>query len=270
MRIGVFGLGEAGSLIAADLAAAGQEVTGFDPADVATPAGVTRVADPVAAVANAEVVVALTAGADAKEALTQALDQIPLTALYADFSTNTSQAKQDLANLARGRGFEFVDIALMSTVPGKGLRTPALASGSGAARFVQIFSPLGMPVTAVSEQAGDAATRKLLRSVVMKGLAGTVIEAMRGAEQAGCAEWLWSNLADEITRADAALLSRLVRGTQIHAVRRLHEMQASMALLEELAVEPLMTRGTVENLKNVPVEGIPDIPVLPDSIPDKT
>ena len=52
--------------------------------------------------------------------------------------------------------------------------------------------------------------------------------------------------------------------------RRLHEMQASMALLEELAVEPLMTRGTVENLKNVPVEGIPDIPVLPDSIPDKT
>ena len=104
----------------------------------------------------------------------------------------------------------------------------------------------------------------------MKGLAGVVIEAMRGAEQAGCAAWLWSNIADEITRANAALLSRLVRGTQIHAVRRLHEMEASLALLEELAVEPLMTRGTVENLKKVPDEGIPDIPVFPDIDPEKS
>lgn len=260
IRIGVFGLGEAGSLIAADLAAAGLEVTGFDPADVGTPAGVTRVADPAGAVVDAQVVVALTAGADAMEAMTQTLDKIPAPALYADFSTNTAQAKQDLARLAAGRGFEFVDIALMSTVPGKGLRTPALASGNGAERFVEIFTPLGMPVTAVSEYPGDAATRKLLRSVVMKGLAGTVIEAMRGAEKAGCAEWLWGNIADEITRANAALLSRLVRGTHIHAVRRLHEMEASMALLQDLAVEPLMTRGTVENLKKVPEEGIPDIP----------
>ena len=40
-RICVFGLGEAGSLIAADLAAAGVEVHGYDPAGVATPPGVT-------------------------------------------------------------------------------------------------------------------------------------------------------------------------------------------------------------------------------------
>lgn len=269
MKIGVFGLGEAGSLIAADLAAAGQEVTGYDPADVVTPAGVTRVAEPAAAVGDAQLVLALTAGTDAMEALTQALDRIPALALYADFSTNTAQAKQDLAGLAAGRGFDFVDIALMSTVPGKGLRTPALASGNGAERFEEMFAALGMPVTAVSVHPGDAATRKLLRSVVMKGLAGTVIEAMRGAEKAGCAAWLWGNIADEITRANAALLSRLVRGTQLHAVRRLHEMEASLALLEELAVEPLMTRGTVENLKKVPVEGIPDIPIIPDRCPEQ-
>jgi 3-hydroxyisobutyrate dehydrogenase-like beta-hydroxyacid dehydrogenase len=270
MKIGVFGMGEAGSLIAADLAVAGQLLTGYDPADVATPAGVTRVAEPAAAVSDAQVVIALTAGVDAMQALTQALEQIPAPALYADFSTNTARVKQDLARLAAGRGFDFVDIALMGTVPGKGLCTPALASGNGAERFVEIFATLGMPVIAVSDHPGDAATRKLLRSVVMKGLAGVVIEAMRGAEQAGCAAWLWSNIADEITRANAALLSRLVRGTQIHAVRRLHEMEASLALLEELAVEPLMTRGTVENLKKVPDEGIPDIPVFPDVDPEKS
>jgi len=41
-------------------------------------------------------------------------------------------------------------------------------------------------------------------------------------------------------------------------------MEASKALLEELAVDPVMTRGTVENLKKIPEEGIPDIPILPD------
>jgi 3-hydroxyisobutyrate dehydrogenase-like beta-hydroxyacid dehydrogenase len=121
-----------------------------------------------------------------------------------------------------------------------------------------------MPVTRISSQAGDAATRKLLRSIMMKGLAGTVIEAMRGAERAGCADWLWENLAAEITRADARLLSRLVRGTGRHAARRLHEMEAAAALLADLGVDPVMTRATVENLRRVPEEGLPPIPVLPD------
>ncbi|HET6951830.1 MAG TPA: hypothetical protein VFI47_15725, partial [Acidimicrobiales bacterium] len=52
----VFGLGEAGSLIAGDLADAGVEVHGYDPADVATPPGVVRHPEPGAAVARADVV----------------------------------------------------------------------------------------------------------------------------------------------------------------------------------------------------------------------
>ena len=264
MKTGVFGLGEAGSLISADLAAAGVATTGYDPADVDTPDNVIRVDNPAAAVVDADVVIGLTAGGDAITAIRQALEQIPVTALYADFSTNTAAAKNDMAKIAADHGMTFVDVALMGTVPGKGLRTPALASGNGADRFVEIFSKLGMPVSKVSDVAGDAATRKLLRSIMMKGLAGTIIEAMRGAEKAGCSDWLWDNLADEITRADARLLSRLVRGTEIHALRRLHEMEASATLLADLGIEPIMTRATVENLRRMPDEGLPDIPVLPD------
>ncbi len=46
-RVTVFGLGEAGSLIATDLVAAGITVHGFDPAGVVTPDGVTRTESPV-------------------------------------------------------------------------------------------------------------------------------------------------------------------------------------------------------------------------------
>ncbi len=264
MKIAVFGLGEAGSLISADLAAAGAFVTGYDPAKVATPEAVSRVDTPTQAVPGADAVIAITQGSEAIGAIKQALAEVPANAYYADFSSNSPGAKMILAELAASRTLDFIDIALMGTVPGKGLGTPALASGSGVKRFVKSFSDLGMPVSEVSEVAGDAAMRKLLRSIMMKGLAGCVIEAMRAAEKAGCAEWLWGNLADEITKADERLLSRLVRGTGTHAARRLHEMEASLAMLKELGVDDVMTRGTVENLRRTPQQGLPHIPVLPD------
>ena len=260
MRFTVFGLGEAGSLIAADLVAAGQDVRGFDPADVTTPEGVDRYDDPRLAVAGTAVVLALTASADAPTALRQALDEIPRSAIYADLSTSSAVVKRQLADVAASRDLDFADVALMSIVLGNGLRTPALASGSGAAALEVVLAPLGMPIEAIGEQAGDAATRKLLRSVVIKGLAALLIEAMHAAEAAGFADETWQNLVDQFTVADGMFLRRMVEGTGQHAVRRLHEMEAAAELLTDLGVDPIMTRSTVENLRRVPTDGLPPLP----------
>lgn len=260
LQVTVFGLGEAGSLIAADLATAGVSVSGYDPAKVKTPAGVKRFKNPVDAVNQADVIIGLTAQADAEQAIRQALDAINPSALYADFSTSSAGVKRQLAEIAASRKLAFVDIALMTIVPGYGLKTPALASGPGAERFVSLFSPLGMPVEAISAIPGDAATRKLLRSVMMKGLASLVVEAMQAGHAAGCADWLWKNMAEQLTVANEKMLSRLITGTGVHALRRLHEMEASMALLEELGVDPIMTRSTVRSHEMVLEKGVPEIP----------
>jgi 3-hydroxyisobutyrate dehydrogenase-like beta-hydroxyacid dehydrogenase len=260
MRFTVFGLGEAGSLIAADLVAAGQDVRGYDPASVTTPVGVDRYDDPRHAVTDAAVVLALTASADAPTALRQALDEIPGSAIYADFSTSSAVMKRQLADVAASRDLGFADVALMSIVLGNGLRTPALASGSAAAALEAVLAPLGMPIEAVGEQAGDAATRKLLRSVVIKGVAALLIEAMRAANAAGFADETWQNLVDQFTAADEMFLRRMVEGTAPHAVRRLNEMEAAAELLADLGVDPVMTRSTVENLRRVPIDGLPPLP----------
>lgn len=258
--IALFGLGEAGALFARDLLEAGISVTAFDPAPVPTPEGLRRFDDPREAVREADAVFALTAAVDAEEAITQALDAIPANALYADFATASAGLKQQLAAHAARRGLAFADVALLAIVPGNGIRARALVSGSGARRFTALMRPLGMPVEALSDDAGDAATRKLLRSVMMKGLAAVTIEALRAAQAAGCGDWLWDNLAAEISKADGGTLARLVEGSRRHATRRLHEMEASHALLEELGVDPLMTRGTVESLRRLPLEGLPPVP----------
>ena len=259
-RITVFGLGEAGSLISADLAASGIEVWAYDPAEVITPDGVKRFDKPEDAVLDADAVLGITAQADATEAISQAIHRINKSSLYADLSTSSAAVKRQLADIAAGHGIDFVDIALMTLVPGNGLRTPALAAGQGAERFVSIFKPLGMPVEAISDIPGDAATRKLLRSVMMKGLASLVIEAMRAGYAAGCEEWLWNNMAEQLTAADEKMMARLITGTGLHALRRLHEMEASLSLLQDLGVDPVMTRATVESHRQVLDQGVPDIP----------
>jgi 3-hydroxyisobutyrate dehydrogenase-like beta-hydroxyacid dehydrogenase len=260
MRFAVLGLGEAGSLFASDLAAAGVHVTAFDPAAVATPEGVDRRPDVAGTVADAEIVLLITGAADAADVVETVVEAMLPGALLADLSTSAPDAKAARAEAAAAGGRIFADVALMTGVPGRGMRTPAFVSGAGAERYAAAMGQLGVPVAAVGERAGDASTRKLLRSVTMKGLAAIVIEALRAAERAGLAEWLWADLVAELEAADAALLQRLVRGTAVHAARRIDEMEATADLLAALGVEPVMTRATVESLRNVLTGGVPGVP----------
>jgi 3-hydroxyisobutyrate dehydrogenase-like beta-hydroxyacid dehydrogenase len=261
LRIAVFGLGEAGGNIAADLAERGFDMHAYEPRSVATPASVHRHEDPSAAVVNVDAVFSFTSSADAAGALEQAFDAIPASALYVDFSTASAGVKQKLAQRCAAAELKFADVAMMSPVPGKGMYTPMLVSGTGADLFMELFAPAGFVVEHSGDAAGTAATRKLLRSVVVKGFAALVIESMHAANAAGLGEETWDNLVEQFTAADGAFLRRIVEGTGTHSLRRLHEMEATVELLDELGVEPLMTRSTVESLQRVN-EGwlLPDLP----------
>ncbi len=261
LTVAVFGLGEAGGEISADLAAAGASVNGYDPAEVADPVGVRRVDDPVAAVAGVDLVMAITASADAAGAVAQALHAIPDDAIYADLGTASAGVKIALAATTANRGIDFADVALMSTVPGTGLRTPALVSGPGARRYLELVGPAGGRIELAGPEPGTAATRKLLRSVVLKGFAALLIESLSAAEAAGLAEETWTNLVDQFTAVDGDFLTRMVLGTDTHALRRLHEMEATVDLLNELDIDPVMTQSTVETLRRAVRHGVAPPPV---------
>jgi 3-hydroxyisobutyrate dehydrogenase-like beta-hydroxyacid dehydrogenase len=259
VRVAVLGLGEAGGRFAADLVAAGVQVAAFDPGPVPSPDGVERCAEPETAVKRAEVVLALTGPAEAAVVFDAVVDVLAADAIYADLTTSPPAVKAERAARAAAGDRAFVDVALMAPVPGRGLRTPALASGSGAPAYAAMMRRLDAPVEVIDGGAGEATTRKLLRSVTMKGLAAVVIEALRAAESAGLSDWLWADLVAELTAADEALLVRLVEGTGVHAARRVHEMEACAAMLESLGVDPVMTRSTVEALRRVGLLGVPKV-----------
>lgn len=261
MKVAVLGLGEAGSLFGSDLARAGDDVHGFDPAPVPTPDGVRRHQEPELAVDSCELVLALTAGSDARQALESVIGALDDGAVYADLSTCSPGLKRELSEATVSSRALFADVALMSPVPERGLAVPSLVSGNGAERYAGLVNARGGNAEIVGPEAGEAATRKLLRSVVMKGLAAILIESSEAAEIAGKGDWFWDHMVEQMTALDQAMLRRLVLDTSPHAVRRVDEMEAALALLAELGVKPTMTTATIDSLRRVARHGLPEMTI---------
>ena len=129
-------------------------------------------------------------------------------------------AEAELAALADEAGVGFVDVALLGPIPTRGLAAPVLASGAAAQAFADLFAPLGMPVEVVSDEAGDAAALKLVRSVFMKGLAAAVVESMQAAEAMGRAAWLEREIEALIGQRSSSAHSRGAGSTRCGGSRR--------------------------------------------------
>jgi len=175
-------------------------------------------------------------------------------AIYADLNTASSALKAHLAGLAVRAGIGFADVALMSPVPGNGLRTPMLASGPAAAEFARVLGGLGATVEVLPGPPGAAAARKLVRSVFYKGLAAAVTEALRAARAAGCEQWLRDNISRELADASAGTLDRLEQGSVRHALRRIDEMAAAGEQLRRLGVPPRVASASEQWLRQLAEE----------------
>jgi 3-hydroxyisobutyrate dehydrogenase-like beta-hydroxyacid dehydrogenase len=248
--VSVLGLGEAGSAIARDLVAAGARVRGFDPVQPA-PDGVEPAPDASAAAASADIVLSANSASVALEVAETVAPVLRRDALFADLNTSAPALKRAIAEVVGAWCGRFADVALLRGVPGLGVGTPALVSGTGAEEFATTFRSFGMPVTEVGTEAGAAAARKLARSVFMKGLAAAVAEALAAGRRLGCEEWLRSDIAATMVDADARLLDRMVEGSRVHAVRRVEEMTSAVAMLEELEVEPRIAAASEAWLRSL-------------------
>ncbi len=230
--IAVLGLGEAGTAISHDLLASGATVRGFDPV-ARGPEGIIETGGDAEACEGADLVLSLTTAHEAEAAWRAAVPGLASGVLYADLNTSSAGLKLRLAALAEAQGARFADVAMMSPVPGRGIRTPMLVSGPAAADVVTALNHLGGRAEVLPGPPGAAATRKLVRSVFYKGMAAAVVESLRAGRAAGCEGWLRENIAEDL---GLAMVDRLEQGSITHAVRRADEMAAASELLGELGI----------------------------------
>jgi len=242
--IAVIGLGEAGALYARGLRDAGITVTGYDPFATLDEPGIRQEAQLADAVDSADVVISLVGARAAESVAREALSAMRAGSVLADFNTGSPPLKQTLGEAAAARGVLFADVAVLAPVPRAGAKTPLMVSGDGADRFAEIYANVHAPVLVIGGDAGDAAARKLVRSVFMKGLAALVIESTAAARAAGCEDWLREQIAAEFAGDAPQLIQRLIDGSWQHAARRAHEVDDAREYLDALDTPAWVTSAT--------------------------
>jgi 3-hydroxyisobutyrate dehydrogenase len=256
-RCAVIGLGEAGGQYATALVDAGYTVTGFDPGPVTAPAGVRRVGTTAEAVKDAEVVLVLTAAKAARPVAESCYQALAPGACYADFTSSSPSAMRDIAELVEQAGAVFCDVAILGPVSWYGAKTPLMIAGRGAPRIAELVSSWAAPVELVEGPPGSAMAHKLLRSVLMKGLASVVTEAVTAGAAAGYESWIRDQIAAQLAGDGHAVIDRLLTGTRVHAERRAQEMRDTAQYLTELGVPAEMTRATEAALRRLAAEPTP-------------
>lgn len=251
----VIGLGEAGATYAAALHAAGHKVTGFDPVAPTAPAGVTRAATAAEACIGADIVLVMTGAAAARSVAGECLPVLETGSCYADFTSSSPGVMQELGQLPSKAA--FADVAILGPVSALGERTPLMVSGKGAQAVARLLSPLGVDVEIADGEPGAAMAHKLLRSVLMKGLASVVVEAVTAGRAAGLEEWIRAQIANQLAGDGQAVIDRFLTGTAKHAVRRSKEMRDTASYLGDLGVPAEMTTASAAALGRIAQESAP-------------
>lgn len=268
LRLGFIGFGEAAYRFGKELSAAGlKSIVAYSPSAAkaaeddplrtkAAAAGIELVDSPKAVCRRANLIVSLTPGKAALPALRKIRRHLRPDQIYVDASTSSVKDMEKAALLLEGSA-AFVDAAVMDPVTLNGIKVLTVASGPHAERFRALLTPYGMNIQVVGEKPGAASSMKLLRSIVMKGLAALLLESLEGAQHYGIGEVLMKDIErffDE--RPFEGIAKRFVCGTAIHAERRIHETSESIALLESLGASTRMSRSTREMMRAVVAMGL--------------
>ena len=249
MIIAILGIGEAGGALARDLIAKGVLVRGWDPEPRNIPDGLDFASSNPTAASGADIVLSVNWASVAVEVAAEVAPVLQPNQLFTDLNTAAPQIKRDVAAIIEKTGALFIDGALMDPVPLKGLGTPLYASGSGAEIFTEKMTPLGMPVTFLDDEAGNAATHKLVRSIMFKGVAAVVMECLEAAEALNMSKYARSQMTKILH--DETLIDRFVSGSIKHAKRRVHEMEAVVEMLNSIGVSAFTSHAAMQRLKEI-------------------
>jgi 3-hydroxyisobutyrate dehydrogenase-like beta-hydroxyacid dehydrogenase len=197
----------------------------------------------------------------ADQALAAARDDAPLLspgALWLDMNSVAPGTKREAAKLIGAAGGRYVDVAVMAPVHPARLDVPLLVAGPHAEAGAAVLREHGFTrVSVAGPNIGDASAIKMIRSVMVKGVEALTAECVLAAERAGVrdavlasldASWKEQSWAE---RADYNLDRMLAHGT-----RRAAEMEEVATTLQDLGVDPAMTRGTVARQRALGALGI--------------
>jgi 3-hydroxyisobutyrate dehydrogenase-like beta-hydroxyacid dehydrogenase len=261
IRLGLIGYGEVGSGLGSGLRKAGlDQITAYDIAAYdgtfsaliqgrAKEANVTLARTPAELARAADVIIVAVPGSEcvaAAEAFANVLDSHHI---YVDIGSATPSVKRRVGEALARSGAQIGDGGIMGSPITDGYKIPIKGSGPAARAFADLMTPWGMVFDVVSDVLGAGSGIKIVRSVVMKGMEALFIECALGASRHGIEDEVFASIAEFMDqRPFMETVKFLLRTDVIHAERRSEEARMSGEALEEVGVEPVMTRSTAKVL----------------------
>jgi 3-hydroxyisobutyrate dehydrogenase-like beta-hydroxyacid dehydrogenase len=261
MKLGFIGFGEVGFEMSKGLKASGlQDISAYDVMqdhavygklirERIQISGVVLVTSPAEVLHRADVVIVAVQGEKALETAKGLKPQLKKGTLYVDVSASSPEVKRNIWEEIKGSEVSFVDGAMLGALSLFQHKVPTLVSGNGSDRFMQLMKPYGMDLERISDVPGEATGIKLVRSIVMKGMASLFLEALEAASLMKVDHLVLKSISTTMNAGSfEQLFNRMVTGSAIHAERRAHEMQNVIEMLQGLQVKPTMSKATYERL----------------------
>ena len=187
MKIGFIGLGNMGAPMAANLAAAGHEVTGFD-LNAAAPDGVRMASSAADAATDAEIVLTmLPNGAILRAVAEEIIPAMSMGAVLIDSSTVEVEAARAVAAQAQAAGLEFLDAPVSGGVGGAAAGTLTFMVGgteAGFARATPLFEIMGQKAV-LCGGAGNGQAAKICNNMILGVTMIATCEAFALADKLG-------------------------------------------------------------------------------------
>ncbi len=187
MKIGFIGLGNMGGPMAANLVAAGHEVSGFDLA-APMPEGVTPAGSGVEAATGAEVVITmLPNGAILRKVADEIIPAMTKGAVFADCSTVDVDSARAVAEQAHNAGLSAVDAPVSGGVTGAAAGTLTFMAGGdedGFAKVAPLLDIMGQKAVHCGPS-GNGQAAKICNNMILGATMIVTCEAFALADKLG-------------------------------------------------------------------------------------
>ena len=146
------------------------------------------------ACASADIVFSMVTADQAEVAAATAGQSDLNGAFFFDCNSCAPDTKRRSARLIEAAGGRYVDVAIMTPVHPKLHKSPCLIAGPHADAAHSLATGLGMNVGIAGDEIGAASIRKMIRSIMVKGLEALTLECFLAAQKGGIQTELLASL----------------------------------------------------------------------------
>ncbi|MCI8279211.1 DUF1932 domain-containing protein [Staphylococcus xylosus] len=186
------------------------------------------------------------------EAWSEISDVVASETVLVDLTTASSEEKNKVNEMMSHKGITIIDAAILGALKVYQNEVPILASGAQTNKFIELGHQIGMNITKLNDKVGDATNFKFVRSIFTKGLSTLLFEVMASADQLNISEEIYESITGTMDKDDfGEIINRYIKSNVKHSQRREKEMKNVSEFLESHYIEPVMTKATIQKLKNI-------------------